>query len=110
MSGCKSFAHRNFIHYPGFCARFRELRHRVMMWPHCGCAKQRSCEGDFVLALEKIAPSATTSIANVTPSSCPRCGAHAHLIRREYHAEIEGERRTFECSDCKTETEMTVKD
>ncbi len=47
---------------------------------------------------------------HITPIACPQCGAHAHLIRREYHAELKGELRTFHCSDCKNETVVTVKD
>jgi hypothetical protein len=47
---------------------------------------------------------------HITPITCPKCATQAHLIRREYHAELKGERRIFQCSDCGSETEMTVKD
>ena len=47
---------------------------------------------------------------HITPIACAHCGAHAHLVRREYRAELKGERRTFQCSECKAEIEMTVRD
>ncbi len=46
----------------------------------------------------------------ITPIVCPHCGAHAHLVRREYRFELQGERRTFECDTCKKQIEMTLED
>ncbi len=46
----------------------------------------------------------------IIPIVCRHCGGDAHLIRRQYHAELNGEIRTFQCSDCKNDTEMTVED
>ena len=45
----------------------------------------------------------------ITPIACPYCGANAPLIRRTPHPELKGELRTFECTDCKKQIEMIVK-
>jgi len=51
MSGCKSFTPHNFILYRGFCARFRGAAPQGDdVAALRGSAKQRSCEGDCLLA------------------------------------------------------------
>jgi len=49
---------------------------------------------------------------HITPIDCPRCGAHAHLIRRSpaVTGDGKGELRTFECIQCGEQTETFVKD
>jgi hypothetical protein len=46
----------------------------------------------------------------IRPVDCSHCGAHAHLVRREYQAELKCELRTFRCINCRKEFELTVKD
>ena len=46
----------------------------------------------------------------ISPIDCPYCGAHAHLMRRSPHPELNCEIRTFECMVCEKQTALTVKD
>jgi len=48
-------------------------------------------------------------LPDISPVDCLHCGGRAHLIRRTPHPEdVSSELRTFECSDCGSEIEMSV--
>ena len=44
----------------------------------------------------------------VEPITCPHCGGQAYLMRRTLHPTIKGEIWTFECKDCRKQTEKSV--
>jgi transposase-like protein len=45
----------------------------------------------------------------ITPIACPHCGVNAHLMRRSPLGDGR-EIRTFECKDCRKQTEIIVRD
>jgi len=48
----------------------------------------------------------------ITPIDCPKCGAHAHLMRPSpaLTGDGKGEIRTFECMKCGEHTKTFIKD